>query len=187
MVIAMLSYSRSHHHNLLQKAFAVYFKFRGLSAKAFDALHALGITMSHKWTANAVDRISEKAMSEVIIMLALYQWLISYDNLNIPFRVFSQRLDNNGEFGNGCAATVYIKRNAVPPIPTSKSILTGYSSTRNAPIPSLSLDIYELAIRDTTMLHDQMTHRVLRFLLEHPAFDLPSYSGKNHAALQSPA
>ena len=34
-----------------------------------------------------------------------FLWYISYDNVNIPFRVFSQRLKNQGEFGNGTAAT----------------------------------------------------------------------------------
>ncbi|KAJ6487995.1 hypothetical protein C8R45DRAFT_869133 [Mycena sanguinolenta] len=41
IVIAMFSYSRSHHRNRLQKLFAIYFKFRGLSAKGFDTLHAI--------------------------------------------------------------------------------------------------------------------------------------------------
>ncbi|KAK0479278.1 hypothetical protein IW261DRAFT_1626799, partial [Armillaria novae-zelandiae] len=169
MIIAMLSYARSHHRNLLQKGFAIYFKFRGLSAKAFDALHALGVTMSHKWTANAVERISDKAMSE---------WLISYDNLNIPFRVFSQRLDNRGEFGNGCAATVYIRRNATPLSPEANQSLQ---------VTQALIDIYNLAIRDSAAIHEQMTYYVLHFLIQHPSFDQHSYSGKNHVTLQRPA
>jgi hypothetical protein len=92
--------------------FAIYLKFRGLSAKGFDTLHALALTMSHKWTGNAVARISHEAMKEVVRLMQIFPWLISHDNLQIPFRVFSQRLDNQGEFGNGTAATVYIKRNA---------------------------------------------------------------------------
>ncbi|KAK7006877.1 hypothetical protein R3P38DRAFT_2555106 [Favolaschia claudopus] len=36
IVLAMFSYTRTHHRGRLQKLFAVYFKFRGLSAKGFD-------------------------------------------------------------------------------------------------------------------------------------------------------
>ncbi|KIJ06461.1 hypothetical protein PAXINDRAFT_182682 [Paxillus involutus ATCC 200175] len=81
-------------------------KFRGLSAKAFDTLHALAITMSHKWTADHVAKLSAAAMKEVTELMELFPWLISYDNINIPFRVFSQRLDNKDKFGSGVAATV---------------------------------------------------------------------------------
>ena len=70
--------------------------------------------MSHKWTGNAVGRISKQSMEEVVELMQHFPWLISHDNVQIPFRVFSQWLDNQGEFGNGTAATVYIKRNAKP-------------------------------------------------------------------------
>jgi len=89
MVIAMLCYSRMHHANKIQKLFAIYLKFRGLSAKAFNTLHALAIMMSHKWTADHVVKMSEASMKEVTRQMQVYPWLISYDNINIPFRVFS--------------------------------------------------------------------------------------------------
>src|ERR1700729_1723773 len=68
--------------------------------------------MSHKWTGNAVGRISKQSMEEVVELMQHFPWLISHDNVQIPFRVFSQRIDNQGEFGNGTAATVFIKRDA---------------------------------------------------------------------------
>jgi len=107
----MLSYAQSHHRCRLQKLLAIYLKFKGISAKGFDMLHAMGLTMSHKWTADAVERISAECMAEVRAKIEQYPWLIN-DNINISFRVFSQRLDNQGEFGNGTAATVYIKHDA---------------------------------------------------------------------------
>lgn len=90
MITAMLCYTRTHHANLLQKLFSIYLKFHGLSAKAFDTLHALAVTMSHRWAADHVARMSQSAMQEVTGLMQLYPWLISYDNINIPFRVFSQ-------------------------------------------------------------------------------------------------
>lgn len=87
---------------------------KGISAKGFDTLHAMALTMSHKWTANTVERISAGSMEEVKRMMKDFPWMLSHDNMQVSFRVFSQRLDNKGEFGNGSAATVYIKRDAKP-------------------------------------------------------------------------
>jgi hypothetical protein len=70
--------------------------------------------MSHKWTGNAIGQILKRSMGEVVTLMQHFPWLISHDNVQIPFCVFSQCLDNQGEFGNGTAAIVYIKRNATP-------------------------------------------------------------------------
>lgn len=112
IIISMLSYSRSHHRNRFQKLLSIYLKFKGISAKGFDTLHAMGLTMSHKWTCDVVERISNKCIEEVRELVTKVPWLISYNNMQIAFRVFSQRLDNQDEFGNGTAATVYFKSDA---------------------------------------------------------------------------
>jgi hypothetical protein len=70
MIVSMLTYNRSNRCNSLQKSFAIYLKFRGLSAKAFDALDALGLTRSHKWTANCVSKLSQAAMKELAGLIA---------------------------------------------------------------------------------------------------------------------
>ncbi|TEB11749.1 hypothetical protein FA13DRAFT_1806052 [Coprinellus micaceus] len=43
-IISILCYRRSHHSNLLPKILAVYLKFRGVSTRGFDMLHALGLS-----------------------------------------------------------------------------------------------------------------------------------------------
>ncbi len=50
---------------------------------------------------------TDKCLAEVCNMMDKVPAFISYDNMQVPFRVFSQRLDNKDEFGNGTAATVY--------------------------------------------------------------------------------
>ncbi|KAJ7681420.1 hypothetical protein B0H17DRAFT_1230726 [Mycena rosella] len=95
-VISILSYSRSHHRNRLQKLFAVYFKFEGLTAKGFDTLHALGLTMRNRWTGLTVGRMSKQAMDTVVKLIDVFPWLLSYDNTTVSFRVFSQHLENQG-------------------------------------------------------------------------------------------
>ncbi|KAL4075287.1 hypothetical protein V8B97DRAFT_2022281 [Scleroderma yunnanense] len=84
-------------------------KFCGLSAKAFDTLHALAVTMSHRWAADHVARISWSAMQEVT--------------------VFSQQLDNKDSFSNGVAATVYIKQQATAPAPEVSKLLSPHIET----------------------------------------------------------
>jgi hypothetical protein len=90
------------------KLWAVYLKACGLSTCAFDALHGLGLVMSHKWTANAYGTISDKAMQEVRREIQTEPFIASHDNVNIPLRVFSQRLHNQSHFISGCAATIWI-------------------------------------------------------------------------------
>jgi hypothetical protein len=63
--------------------------------------------MSHKWTANAFGTISTKAMDAARDAVRKYVWYISHDNLNIPLRVFSQRLHNQSHFLSASAATIW--------------------------------------------------------------------------------
>jgi hypothetical protein len=141
--------------------------------------------MSHKWTGNAVGRISKQSMEEVVELMQHFPWLISHDNVQIPFRVFSQRLDNQGEFGNGTAATVYIKRNAKPLSDTANDDL---KKCRAAGMlnPLTELDILDLADRSFPRIKAHAVYQVLRLLLENPEFDYKRYIGKRSTVLQPP-
>lgn len=185
MIISMLAYTRSHHSSRIQKLFAVYLKFRGLSAKAFDTLHALAFTMSHRWTADVVGKISKTVMEEVLDLMEKFPWLISHDNVNIPFRVFSQRLDNFKEFGSGSAATVYIKRRATA---LSDSIGRDLQECRAQGLkqPLTALDILKIAQESFPRIHKQASYHVLRFLVDSPEFDSKLYDPKMRAQLVPP-
>lgn len=163
----MLSYCQSHHQNCFQKLFTIYLKFKGLSAKAFDTLHALGLVMSHKWTGNAVSQMSKRGMEEVVQLIKKFSWLISHNNVNIPFCVFSQRLDNKGEFGNGTVATVYIKRDATP---LTKDINWALQEHRSEGLknPISALDIFKLSMETFPRIYDHATYYTLQFLLKSP-------------------
>ncbi|KAJ6581527.1 hypothetical protein B0H19DRAFT_928043, partial [Mycena capillaripes] len=80
VVIVLFEYTRSHHRGRLQKLFAIYFKFKGLSAKGFDTLRAIGLTMSSRWTSDSVGRISGAAMGVMRQLMDRFPWLMSYDN-----------------------------------------------------------------------------------------------------------
>ncbi|PPR00408.1 hypothetical protein CVT26_009693 [Gymnopilus dilepis] len=157
----------------------------GVSAKGFDTLHALGITMSHKWTANAVERITNQCMKEVKEHIDVRPWLISHDNINIPFRVFSQRLQNQGEFGNGTAATVYVKPNE-PPLSDGLNQLLRERRAEGLKNPLTVQEIWDLHVKAYPHVQKNAVYQVLRLLLESDAFNLSAYPGKDSDILKPP-
>jgi hypothetical protein len=107
-MISQAQFTRSNRRARVAKLWSIYLKACGLSARAFDALHALGVLMSHKWTANAYGTLSDRAMEAVCTAIRLFPWLISHDNINVALRVFSQRLNNQSHFVSGCAYTIWV-------------------------------------------------------------------------------
>ena len=106
MMIAMASYSRSHNRCKLQKLLTIYFKSCGLSAKAFDTLHVLGITVSQKCGYNGIEMLSQAAHEGLINDIRRYPWFGAHDNLNLGFKVYEQLLSNQSHFDSGTAATI---------------------------------------------------------------------------------
>ncbi|PPR03061.1 hypothetical protein CVT26_004559 [Gymnopilus dilepis] len=185
IIVCVLSYSRSHNRCRFQKLLSVYLKFKGVSAKGFDTLHAMGLTMSYKWTSDAVERMSVASMEEAKVMKDSYPWLISYDNINVPFRVFSQRLDNKEDFGSGTAATIYIKRDAKP-LPADANQKLREKRADGITKPLTGIEILDLANDAYPRIRKHLVYQVLRFLLENPDFKLKTYKGRNSDTLKAP-
>ncbi|KAJ7082067.1 hypothetical protein B0H15DRAFT_952744 [Mycena belliarum] len=186
VVIAMFSYTRSHHRCRLQKLFAIYFKFRGLSAKGFDTLHALALTMSNKWTGDAVARISAESMATMKKLMDLFPWLMSYDNALVAFRVFSQRIDRKSKTGNSTAATVYIKRSAkLLPSTINKALREMRAIGMANPLDAFG--IFEIAEDADKRRYPHIIYLILRALFDSPDFDFATYVGCDHPLLQPPA
>jgi hypothetical protein len=95
-MISMAAFSRSHHRCKLAKLLTIYFKSCGLATKAFDTLHALGITMSQKWAYRAIETLSERIHIALLDDIQQYPWFGCHDNINLPFKVYEQRLNNQG-------------------------------------------------------------------------------------------
>ncbi|KAH8093843.1 hypothetical protein BXZ70DRAFT_897167 [Cristinia sonorae] len=185
LIIVMLSYTRSHHRSRITMIWSIYLKACGLSARAFDALHALGITMSHKWTANAIGRISFNAMERMKNAVRTFPWAISHDNMNLPLRVFSQRLHNKSHFISASAATVWIfPKEAKLPDDINKRC----QEQRRAGAKQMfsTTDLYHgpEAIVRVKRNRAQAVYCILRFLLESPAF--ASYAHKDDPLLKPP-
>src|SRR6267142_3581131 len=97
-MILMASFSRSHHRCKLAKLLTIYFRSSGLATKAFDTLHALGVTMSQKWAYHAIKHLSEQIHITLLEDIECYPWFGCHDNINLPFKVYEQRLTNQSHF-----------------------------------------------------------------------------------------
>ncbi|KAL1945287.1 hypothetical protein VTO73DRAFT_2138 [Trametes versicolor] len=171
-IITMLAYSRSHKSSRLTMVWSIFLKACGLPARAFDALHALGFVMSHKWTANAFQTIAKDAKVETItdVSVRLRALLGSHDNLNIPMRVFSQRSHNLNHFISASAATIWIlpKEAFLPADISAKTKAARKAAMEQGPFPVKDLCTGELDA--SKRMKAQNRSRVVRFLLDSPAF-----------------
>ncbi|KAJ7114321.1 hypothetical protein C8R44DRAFT_710147 [Mycena epipterygia] len=186
IIIAIFSFTRTHHRGRLQKLFAIYFKFRGLSAKGFDTLHAMGLTMSNKWTGDAVERISTEAMEAMRRLMEDFPWLMSYDNALVAFRVFSQRVDKKTLHGSGTAGTVYIKRSAKL-LPKEINRMVQEFRREGMRNPLTGADIFKISLAADTRRLPHIIFLILHYLFESPDFDFSTYSEKNDPLLQKPS
>ncbi|KAI0692067.1 hypothetical protein C8T65DRAFT_745287 [Cerioporus squamosus] len=157
-IIAITSYTRSNRNSLLQRLVAIYLKSCGTSAKAFDTLNALGISMSQKWVYGALEILSARQEAAMRVDISQFPWIGSHDNLNFRNRVFEQRSDHHSTFDSGTAGTIYIIKD-----PAAILKLEAAAAPR-------------LAIRARDVL--------LQVLLATPGFDLASYEHRDHAALR---
>ncbi|TFK90447.1 hypothetical protein K466DRAFT_484717 [Polyporus arcularius HHB13444] len=184
-IVATLGYSRSRLCNRLQRMLAIYFKFKGLTAKGCDTLHALGLTMSSKWTTQSVEKMSAEAMAEVQGLIKICASFLSYDNVYMTFRIFSQRLDKVREQAAGTAATVYIKRDA-PRL--SSAVAHALQTQRCAGMknPIGPLDIVNLAKASEPAINRAKSFHILQVLVDAPEFDLSTYQFRNSHLLEPP-
>ncbi|KIO12316.1 hypothetical protein M404DRAFT_123713, partial [Pisolithus tinctorius Marx 270] len=89
-MIFQLMYARLHHHNCWQKFLTTFLHAQGISAKSLHLLHAFGLMMSHKWSVCTFTTISANALEKVHQQVHSMPFVISHDNVNIPFCTFSQ-------------------------------------------------------------------------------------------------
>ncbi|KIK97806.1 hypothetical protein PAXRUDRAFT_808047, partial [Paxillus rubicundulus Ve08.2h10] len=86
----LVLYSRSHHNNHFAKMITLFLCSQGTPAKSIDLLCAFGLTMSHQWSVCALRTIPENGMATVQDMVQHLPFVVTHDNIDIPFHVFSQ-------------------------------------------------------------------------------------------------
>ncbi|KAJ6479073.1 hypothetical protein C8R45DRAFT_1156601 [Mycena sanguinolenta] len=183
-IISQIQYTRSHRRGRILKLWAVYLKACGLSARAFDALHAIGIVMSHKWTANSYVVLSARAMAEVQRLVHESPWNINHDNVDFPLRVFSQRLHNQTHFISGCAATVWILPMRAALSLQANRLFQIHRALNCSEVFDYAEVLYGNPTTDARM-EEQDAYFILRQILDSPTFkDYPSHGS---AAFDAPA
>ena len=185
IAVALLGYVRKHTHNQLQKLFAVYFKFHGLSAQAFSTAHTLGLTMSMKWTTKSVGALAASATKDMLALRDNCSWLMSHDNLNLAFQVYSQRINNQTHFDSGTAGTIYFKTNEeIAHTNLPKMLQEKRAEGLKTPITSQELLLMEM--KALQKLEPYLFYEILQALLESPEFNLPRYEFRDDQVLTRP-
>jgi len=181
----MLLYSASHHSSDGPKALTLFLKSQGISAKSLDALHAFGITMSYKWSHTAIDNLANSQMQEVCNIVKTRPWFMSYDNVNIPFRTYAQRLDRQDHFDSGTAATVFVPSQSLPtPNLSFERLQLARAAGGRAPISIAK--IFQLERDASPHIHKRHVWRVIKFLIDTPDFDFQTYPHRDDQIFTPP-
>ncbi|KAF8627584.1 hypothetical protein AX17_006157 [Amanita inopinata Kibby_2008] len=165
-IISQCQYSRSNRHGKLQKLWAIYLKACGPSARAFDAIHSVGLSMSHKWVSIAYGTLSEKAMVSAQEAVQTRLCTISH---NMPIRAFSQRLHNQSHFVSGTAMTLWaLPLDARLPPGASRELWAHRSLHSTKPFDFADV-LYGNKVADMR-LDTRFAYHIRRFLLTPPQF-----------------
>ncbi|EIM85200.1 uncharacterized protein STEHIDRAFT_111829 [Stereum hirsutum FP-91666 SS1] len=182
-VIAILSYTRSHHHNRLQMFWALYLKHCGLSARAFDTLHALGFVMSHKWTCDALLGIATSETNTMVKYSRERAIFGTFDNENIPRRVFSQRINNQNMFISATGGTLWVLPKHIPVDPElNRKYQEGRREGAKECFNYRKLLEGNADIQDRQRAQD--TWQITSFLINSPA--LETYPDRGHTLFDRP-
>ena len=185
MCIAILAYTRNQNCNLLQRMLAIYFKFNGLTTRGFDSLHYLGVVMSMKWTTNVVKKIASEAQESLLALRDQSAWFLCHDNLNIPFHVYSQRVEQHTHFDSGTAGTCFVIPHCPPLSPNLPADLQ--ISRANGLRSPITMGEIAMLDNDTgEKLQPFFIWEVLKCLFNAKEFGIGSYVYSNDVPLVHP-
>ena len=183
-VICQLAFRRNRRANTFQKFLALYLKGCGLAARAFDTLSSLGVTTSQKWAFTGIGHIVESAQEEYVQDVRRRQFLITHDNVNIPFRVYEPTVNQQSHFDSGTAATLYTFPQTEGIVLDAAALQESRRSGRTNPIDGGT--IFTVGTDANTRIRPRFIHWILRFLLEAPEFDVNDYKYRDSEILKSP-
>ncbi|KLO05451.1 hypothetical protein SCHPADRAFT_839364 [Schizopora paradoxa] len=183
--IAMLAYSRNQTYNLFQKSFGIFFKFRGLTIRGFDALHRVGLTASSTWALRFVKSVSTSAMNAAAHAAQNFRTILLHDNLELYTQAFSQRLGNQSHLDSGAAGTL-IAHQSNQPLPPSVAPKLKAQREFGRQNPITAKQIFDREVEASRQLRPFVRHEILRVLMDSPDFDLASYPHRKDPAMDAP-
>ncbi|KAL1939184.1 hypothetical protein VTO73DRAFT_10225 [Trametes versicolor] len=184
--VSMLSFSRSNRNNPLQRLNAIYLKSCGTSAKAFDTLSAVGISMSQAWTYRALEQLSTSEHECLWKDLEVFPWFASHDNVNFKFRVFEQRSDHHSHFDSGTAGTIFVVKDPAAVAPNAETLRVHRETLAQSDPPKVigPAEILALEADAAPRLATRAADKILQVLLGTPDFDLGSYAHREDSLLR---
>ncbi|KAJ7127537.1 hypothetical protein C8R43DRAFT_897281 [Mycena crocata] len=105
-VCAMLSVSRSQKANNYQVVIGLFLLASGASKREMEVLAHAGLSTSYSTIREHIKTLSLEANMRFRKLIKEQMCFIVWDNLNIAFRVESQRLGSGNHFDNGTTGTV---------------------------------------------------------------------------------
>ncbi|KAG0010826.1 hypothetical protein BGZ81_002531, partial [Podila clonocystis] len=110
IIASIVLKSWNNRANLLQGVFGLYFYAQGASKSLVDVLQKAGVCNGFNWIMESLDHMSEAHLAKVqaIVKEEKRPFMIVYDNINMAFRRYNQRMTNQDSFENGATATVIL-------------------------------------------------------------------------------
>ncbi|KAJ7168843.1 hypothetical protein C8R46DRAFT_897511 [Mycena filopes] len=140
---AMLSISRSQAANNYQVVIGLFLLGSGASKREMEVLAHAGLSTSYTTIRRHIQALSEEGVARFKRLLKTQMCFIVWDNLNIAFRVESQRLNSGNHFDNGTTATAIPMWNpfahGATPLDTLPLSMKPLRTTTH-PVMDLSLD-----------------------------------------------
>ncbi|KAF9177180.1 hypothetical protein BGZ51_009033, partial [Haplosporangium sp. Z 767] len=107
-IAGMLAFHRNRSCNYLQMITGLYLFSKGAAHKLVDVLNHAAMSVSYRTVLRGLDALTKDANEQAKIMAQNQPWYIVYDNINMAFRKYDQRLSNQDSFDSGTTATVVI-------------------------------------------------------------------------------
>ena len=183
-VICQLAFRRNRRANAFQKFLSLYLKRCGLAARAFDTLSSLGVTTSQKWAFTGIDHIVQSPQRKYALDVRRRLFIVSHDNVNIPFRVYEPTVNRQNHFDSGTAATLYTFPQTDGLALNATAFQESRRSGRAQPIDEGT--ILTVNSNANPRMKPRFVHWILRFLLEAPEFEISSYRYRNSEILKAP-
>ncbi|KAN0091041.1 hypothetical protein V8E55_004607 [Tylopilus felleus] len=168
--------SRSDQNSHFVKLITTFLHSQGTPAKSLDLLRAFDLTMSHQWSNCTLNQISANEMQMVQQMVQTLPFVITHDNINIPFC---------SHFDSGTASIVFFQPNAPPEPPLSNRMLQEFRAQgRKSPLSIIEIFDFANAAAPSQLKRD--VYCVLHYLLNSPDFQFSSYPHHNHSIFTPP-
>lgn len=177
--------TRNNRSGFLRRILSTYLRSCGTSARAFDSLTRLGVTMSRTWTYEAIKKIAKAQMVALRESVHQHRFIGLHDNIDLPMQLYrEQRLDNTQEFPGGTVgAVIQIRDESIPRV-SARNYLAKRSSGVQRPISTLAIIDREVHAGPKLALFER--HFILSALLDAPEFDLVTYANRDDLLLQPP-